>query len=195
MATASSVSVHAHIHREREAAAEQRTATCRGVRGWLCRWTDAGRLVSRPDRSQQGFTLIELMIVMGVLAILLAIALPSYNAFVARGKVSECMNNATDMKLSISETTMSMNSGAFPADATIAGIEPVKMGDLQYCDAALYANTGVLTLQVDEAAVGVTGTIEMVLVPTFAGRSIIWDCQPGATSSDALRYLPSVCRT
>lgn len=143
----------------------------------------------------QGFTLIELMIVMVILAVLMAIAVPTYNTFVARAKVSECLYNAAGMKTSITEVAMGLPLGTFPADADQALINPGAMANLDNCEAASYANTGVLTLPVDEAAVGVGGTIEMLLVPAFVGTSSIsWNCQPGATSGDAMRYLPADCR-
>ena len=156
--------------------------------------TDA--VLEHNKKQDQGFTLIELMIVIAILAVLMAIAVPTYTTFVAKAKVSECLYNAAAMKTSISEVTMTMNNGSFPADAAAAMIEPAAMGNLDYCDAALYANTGALTLQVDEAAVGVGGTIEMVLVPAIVGNgSITWNCLPGSTSADGLRYLPASCRS
>ena len=127
MATASSVSVHAYMHREREAAAEQRATTFHGGCGWLCRWADAGRLVSRPGRRQQGFTLIELMIVIAILAILMALAVPTYTTYVARAKVAECLSAAGSMKMSIGQTAMTLPIGTFPADAAQAGINPGAM--------------------------------------------------------------------
>jgi len=144
---------------------------------------------------QSAFTLIELMIVLAILAILMALALPAYNTYVARSKVSECLHAAAAMKLSISEVAMTLPVGTFPADEVEAAINPGSMAGLEYCDAALYASTGVLTLQVDEAAVGVSGTIEMALVPAFAGTSqISWDCQPAGTTNTAIQYLPTGCR-
>jgi len=145
---------------------------------------------------QSGFTLIELMIVLAILAILMALAVPAYTTYVARAKVTECLSAAGSMKMSIGETAMGLPIGTFPVDADQAGINPGAMVALEYCDAGLYANTGVLTLQVDEAAVGVGGTIEMVLVPTFNGTSSIsWNCLPGATTGEAMRYLPAGCRS
>ena len=198
MVMASSVSAHAYRHRESETAVRRCAETCHGGCSWHCHNTRRGAAASSgsSNQRQQGFTLIELMIVIAILAILMAIAIPTYNMYVARAKVSECLHNAAPMKLAISETTLTIANGNFPANAAAAGIDPASMATLDYCEAATYAATGVLTLPVDEAAAGATGTVEFVLVPTFTvANQITWDCQPGATSGDAMRYLPPDCRT
>jgi len=145
---------------------------------------------------QSGFTMIELMMVMVILAVLMGIAIPTYTSFAAKARVSECLNAAAPMKFAISEVTINMANASFPADAAAAGLNLTDMASLDYCDSAQYAATGVLTLQVDEAAVGAIGTIEMLLVPNIVGTGTIdWDCQPGATSADAMHYLPADCRS
>ena len=88
MATASSVSVHAYMHREREAAVGQRATTFHGGHGLALPLGRCWTLVSRPGHRQQGFTLIELMIVIAILAILMALAVPTYTTYVARAKVA-----------------------------------------------------------------------------------------------------------
>src|SRR6187455_2412570 len=70
-------------------------------------------------KNMQGFTLIELMIVIAILGILLAIAIPAYNDYSIRARVSEGINVAAAAKLSVSEYTLS-NNGT-PADNTAAG--------------------------------------------------------------------------
>jgi len=70
-------------------------------------------------KNMQGFTLIELMIVIAILGILLAIAIPAYNDYAIRARVSEGINLAAGAKAAVSEYTLS-NAG-FPANATVAG--------------------------------------------------------------------------
>lgn len=145
---------------------------------------------------QAGFTLIELMMVIVILAALMGIAIPTYTSFAIKARISECLNAAAPMKFAISEVTINMANGSFPANAAAAGLNLTDMTSLAYCDSAQYAATGVLSLQVDEAAVGADGTIEMLLVPNIVGAGAIdWDCQPGATSTDAMHYLPADCRS
>ena len=69
---------------------------------------------------QQGFTLIELMIVVAIIGILAAIAIPAYQDYTIRAKVTEAMGLASSAKTSVSEYRLSQS--AFPANATQAGL-------------------------------------------------------------------------
>ncbi len=71
---------------------------------------------------QQGFTLIELMIVIAIVAILVALAVPAYKDYTIRAKVAECVNGAAVAKLQISEYCETV--GTFPADENAAGTLP-----------------------------------------------------------------------
>jgi len=62
---------------------------------------------------QKGFTLIELMIVIAILGILMAIAIPAYQDYTIRAKVSECVNNLAPLKTGVSEYVLS--NGTFPS--------------------------------------------------------------------------------
>jgi type IV pilus assembly protein PilA len=147
---------------------------------------------------QQGFTLIELMIVIAIVAILVALAVPAYQDYTIRAKVGECVNAAAVPKLQISEYYETV--GSFPADISVAGI--TAQGDSQFCDVytTYNASTSVsatFRVEVDETAVGtVSGNTlqpQMTGTPTGSG-GVNWNCSRGGTAAANLKYLPSTCR-
>ena len=153
-----------------------------------------GYIVRNMKRNvQQGFTLIELMIVIAIVAILVALAVPAYQDYTIRAKVGECVNNAAVPKLSISEYFETV--GVFPPDANVAGI--VNTGDSQYCDGYLnYSNAGTFQMDINETAVGSSGGTLQPQMSGFgnSGGGVDWRCSRGGTQPADLKYLPSTCR-
>src|SRR3954467_10627099 len=92
-------------------------------------------------RVQQGFTLIELMIVVAIIGILAAIALPAYQDYTIRAKVTEGMNDASSCKNSVAEYFNSKN-GTFPATLADSGCSTVSTNIVKSLDVA----TGVITI-------------------------------------------------
>ena len=143
-------------------------------------------------KNMQGFTLIELMIVVAIIAILAAIALPAYQDYVARAQVSESMSLTSGAKTAVVEYYA--DRGAWPTTNTEAGLS---------------ANAGSITGKyVSQVAVGTNGSITatmkgsgsasskiaggtFILVPTDAGGSVTWACNSGTIAD---KYLPSSCR-
>ena len=144
---------------------------------------------------QQGFTLIELMIVIAIVAILVALAVPAYQDYTIRAKVGECVNAAAVPKLGISEYYETV--GNFPADINEAGI--VNAGLSQFCAGYTdYTNAnGSFRMDINETAVGVPGgatlSPQMTAYPNLGG-GVDWRCSRGGTSVTELKYLPSTCR-
>jgi type IV pilus assembly protein PilA len=144
---------------------------------------------------QQGFTLIELMIVIAIVAILVALAVPAYQDYTIRAKVAECVNGAAVAKLSISEYRETV--GAFPPTATEAGTT-LPSGVSNYCLGWSYGpGVGEFNILVNEAAVdgSITGQIEPEMFPVSSGGGgVDWFCHQGATATTNIKYLPSTCR-
>lgn len=144
---------------------------------------------------QQGFTLIELMIVIAIVAILVALAVPAYKDYTIRAKVAECVNGAAVAKLQISEYRETV--GTYPPNENSAGTT-LPAGDSQFCDGWTYSdNTGDFDVLIDENAIDTTiaGEIEPQMHPVDnAGGGVDWYCQQGNTAAANLKYLPSTCR-
>jgi len=144
----------------------------------------------------RGFTLIELMIVIAIVAILVAMAVPAYQNYTVRTKIAECINGAAVGKVSISEYRQSL--GAWPPTLEEAGLEVA--GISKFCTALnnYQAGTGAFTIDVDEAAVDpvlALNSIAPVMTPTQNASNIIdWNCSRGTTPAIAVKYLPTDCR-
>ncbi len=139
--------------------------------------------------------MIELMIVLGIIAILVAIAVPAYNDYTVRSKVAECVNGAAVAKLTISEYRQTL--GAWPPDLEDAGL--VLSGTSHYCAGLdnYQASTGAFAIDVDEGAIqpGLPATRTCTNALYDIGGVINWVCSRGTTDEDDLKYLPSTCRS
>ncbi len=152
--------------------------------------------------SHNGFTLIELMIVIAIVAILVALAVPAYQDYTIRAKVTECISAAAVPKLQISEFRQVENR--WPNSNQEAGIShdfSLLFGDglSSYCSMFLYlGGNGRFYIIADagslSSSLGLL-TISPLMTPTVnSSGSVGWECSRGITSLTALKYLPSTCR-
>ena len=145
-------------------------------------------------RTTNGFTLIELMIIIAIVAILVALAVPAYQDYTIRAKVTECIGQAAVPKTSISEFRQTL--GAWPGSLEEAGLSG--NGDSKYCTGLVSydASIGAFAINVDEAAIDpILVLIEPVLSPIPRPSGFIdWYCSTGATSIEDVKYLPATCR-
>ncbi|MDH3637631.1 MAG: pilin [Gammaproteobacteria bacterium] len=147
-------------------------------------------------KKQQGFTLIELMIVVAIIGILAAIAIPAYKDYTIRTKVSEGMQLSAAAKLGVAEFVES--EGVWPTTNNLAGVASASSIYGNYTASVTVGGSGVITILYDDVvANGVDAPTEvegdtMVLTPTTTGGSITWDCVTGSTV--LARYRPANCR-
>ena len=153
---------------------------------------------------QSGFTLIELMIVVAIIGILAAVAIPQYQNYVARTQMSEALSLASGSKVALAEYFQS--KGVFPGDNTTAGlgvnttIKGKYVTSVTVSDAAAIAAgggvpavgaKGILTVSLNEADThSLLKGGSMILTGTDTGGSIIWVC----SSPTLTKYLPSSCK-
>ncbi len=136
-------------------------------------------------RVQQGFTLIELMIVVAIIGILAAIALPAYQDYTVRSRVSELSVMAAGMKATVGENIA--NNGAIAA-GSCAGVSLVTVATTNTASSACADATGVITVTGTPAAKDVVLTYTPTLT---ADGNISWACTSAAADA---KFVPAECR-
>ena len=136
-----------------------------------------------PNRRQDfGFSLIELMIVVAIIGILAAIALPSYQDYAVRSRVSELILAASSAKTAIAERYQVNNDSSTAGSGVIVPVT----GKVTASDVT---SDGVITVNGSTAASSVGATVTVTIKPSYGSNgSVTWSCI-GSPS----RYMPSSC--
>lgn len=149
-------------------------------------------------KNQGGFTLIELMIVVAIIGVLAAIAVPQYQNYVGRAQVSEAISLAASAKTAVSEYYIT--NGDWPADNAQAGVsEPEDISGSYVSEVEIANGTGLIVVSMKaNDVVDAIASKRLVFEPTSPDEgedgTVQWDCRPATSDQIPNRFLPASCR-
>jgi len=147
----------------------------------------------RTIRNQGGFTLIELMIVIAIIAILMAIAIPAYQDYTIRAKVGEAVNITSAAKVAVAETCQA-DINLSPTAATTGYVFTAGTTSTDYVASVALGGTcqaPTITVATKNTGAGTDPTLRYTGTFTAGASQMAWDC---TTSAGETKHVPQECR-
>lgn len=138
----------------------------------------------------KGFTIIELMIAVAIIGVVAAIAIPAYQNYIIRAKVSEALTFASQAKTAVSEYYQSQ--GTLPTSSTQAGLATSVTGT--NVSQVTISGQGLITVTASIAGVP-TGNSNIIFTPTVSSSGVTWVCTTGGGTTLDNQYRPSNCKS
>lgn len=154
---------------------------------------------------RRGFTLIELMIVVAIIGVLAAVALPAYQDYTVKARVSEVVLAASTCRTAITEAIQT--STTLPS-ANGWGCEATGSAPSKFVSTIQTSAAGIITVTSQNLGSSITGAIQLApctnaaattfatcTAPSAGGTVAVWLCGPTSTGGLASKYLPGSCKT